>query len=210
MAKSTSFEPVRPLPDWAVPLAAAARERWPVICVLLIGSGSVIVLASLPGWLPEDSFVVHLGAFVALYGLIVALQQLPSEWGGGSLQRTLRGTLIRNGVGFYGVMTLARFLQLELHDLLDGIATFEPSRAAVMSVLKDWLIGFSADSLRNSIEAFMWPVKLMNAHGKWVAAVVVLAAWSLYTLGSRVFPEAHAALAADANAKAAGTPPVTS
>lgn len=195
MAKSKSPEPVRPLPDWAAPLAATARTHWHVLCALLIGGGAAIVLASLAGWVEEAGFVAHLGVFVALYGAIVALQHLPPNWGGASLQRSLRGTLVRNGVGFYGVMTLARFLQLELHDLLDDVVTFEPSRAAVMSVLKDWLIGFSADSLRNSIEAFMWPVRLMGAHGKVAAAAGVLAAWSLYTFGSRVFPEAHAALA---------------
>jgi len=183
----------RPLPEWTAPWVATARERWMTICIVLVATGLAVVALSVAGWLAPTGTAAHLGSFLALYGVIVALQRTPPDRLSPRLRQRLQATIVRSGVGFYGVMTLARFLQLELHDLLDAAWSFEISRDTFIGLARDWLIGFSAESLRNTIDAFMWPVRLMSAQGMPVAAVLVLAAWSLYALGARVFPEAHAA-----------------
>jgi hypothetical protein len=97
-------------------------------------------------------------------------------------------------VGFYGLMTLARFLQLEAHEIVDSLTSLQSLRSLLGSMAFEWFIGFSVESLKNSIEAFMWPVWMMQRQGMILAGVVVLALWSLYVLGARVFPDLHAEL----------------
>ena len=180
----------RPAAAWAQPV----RERWAALCALLIAAGALLVALSLAGWLPRDGLAAFVGGFLALYGGIVGLQRAPASWISRSLQRRLRTTLVSSGVGFYGVMTLARFLQLELHDLIGSLGSLELTRGLVRSLLQDWLIGFSAQSLRNSIEAFMWPLLLIKQYEIAVAAAAIGATWAVYALGARIFPEVHAVI----------------
>lgn len=194
---SVSPDPIDVAQASASPAIAAARRLWAWLCTALIVVGLVMLALSLPEWLEPKGLAVYIGCFLALYGGMVVLQRLPAGWLGRTLRQRLRAAVVSSGVGFYGVMTLARFLQLEVHDLLGLAVEFELSRSLVSHLIRDWLIGFSMQSLMNSIDAMMWPVMLMREYGMPVAAAVVLSTWSLYALGARTFPEVHAELEAD-------------
>ncbi len=184
-------------PPWAQPLVAAARGEARAIAASLFVAGTLLVLAAQTGLLPRDGLAGFIGGFLCLYGLLVALQRGSVGGLGPALRARLRRAVVSSGVGFYGLMTLARFLQLELADLVDAIAGFDASRGQLGALLFEFATGFSMQSLMNSIDAFLWPVKLMGAHGMAVAGLVVAASWSLYALGARAFPDLHADIEAD-------------
>src|SRR5690606_10059746 len=113
------------------------------------------------------------GAFLVLHAallLLSAFGELPLA------RKALRGMgthVVNSGVGFYGLVTLSRFLHLEALDLIEGLEAGLP--VTMRELVKDWVIGFSLDSLMNTIEAFQWPWKLLLPAGWPVAAVAVLA-----------------------------------
>jgi hypothetical protein len=194
MAKTKALKQLQPLPAWTDPLVAAVREHWAIFCVALVVSGLALLLLSLAGILPPKGMTALVGSYLALYGGIIALHRLPPELAGRPLRRALHGSVLKSGVGFYGVMTLARFLQLELHDLVDGLAALELSRTMLLGLLKDWLIGFSLQSLHNTIEAFLWATRLIGEYGLPLAGAVAAACWTLYAFGARAFPGLRAML----------------
>lgn len=204
------MEGQRPSGQWSAALPQqlidGVREEWHWITLALVVVGSILVAASVFSGLPPTGLSAFVGCFLLICAALIALQRSSFAARGGALQRRLRAAVVSNGVGFYGAMTLSRFLQLELHDLIDGLAGLEATRAQARAIFQDWLIGFSVQSLMNSIDAFMWPLKLISAYGTQNAAIVAGSAWLLYFLGSKVFPEVHAEIEQDASrdAKAAG------
>lgn len=185
-------------------LIEGVREEWPWISLGLTGVGLVLVALSIVGVVPAKSMSGFIGCFLLLYGTLIVLQRPFFSGLGKTLQKRMHMAIASSGVGFYGVMTLARFFQLELHDVLADLADLDLSQLRLRGLVLDWLIGFSMQSLKNSIDAFMWPLKLMSAYGKAGAAIVVGAAWGLYWLGARVFPDVHAAIEQETDAKAIG------
>jgi hypothetical protein len=177
-------------------VVALLQRHWARVCAVLIGVGATLVLLALTGWLARDGLAAFVGGFLALYGSLVALQRRPPPWIGAALQSKLRATVVSSGVGFYGVMTLARLLQLELHELITSLGSLELGRGLLRQLLQQWLIGFSVESLRNTIEAFLWPVRLIRQHGMPLAAATVAATWGLYAVGARAFPDLHGAIEA--------------
>jgi len=194
MANRKPVKTLRPLPAWTDPAIALARSRWAALCGVLLGLGLLLMLCSLLSWLQPRGLAAYVGCFLALYGAVVALQRMPPHWLGAWSRRRLRQTLVRSGLGFYGLMTVARFLQLEAHALVDSLGSLESARSLIGSLAFEWLIGFSMESLKNSIEAFMWPVWMMQRQGMALGGAVVVSLWSLYALGARVFPDVHAEL----------------
>ncbi len=187
-------------PAWIDGLLAGVREEWHLISSALLGIGLLLVLLSIFGAVPAKGVSAFIGCFLLLYGALIVLQRPLFSGLGRTLQQRMHAAVLSNGFGFYGVMTLARFLQLELHDLIEGLAEFDFGGNLVRELFMDWLIGFSQQSLMNSIDAFMWPVKLMTAYGMYSAGIIAGAAWLLYTLGAKVFPEVHRGLDADDDA----------
>ncbi len=184
-------------PAWAQPLVDAARGQAGAIVVALLAVGAVLVALAQAGILPGEGLAGFIGSFLCLYGALVALEGGAFGGLGPALRARLRRAVASSGVGFYGLMTLARFLQLELVDLVDAVAGFDASRGQVRALLFELATGFSMQSLMNSIDAFMWPVKLMGAYGMPVAGIVVGATWALYAMGARVFPNLHAQIEAE-------------
>lgn len=190
-------------------LVEGVREEWHWISLGLAGIGLVLVTLSIVGVVPAQSMSGFIGCFLLLYGALIVLQRPFFSGLGRPLQKRMHAAIASSGVGFYGVMTLARFVQLELHDVLAELAGFDPAQLRVSGLVMDWLIGFSVQSLMNSIDAFMWPLKLMSAYGMAGAGIVVAAAWGLYWLGARVFPDVHSAIESETgereDARSSGT-----
>ena len=203
-----------PPPPWVARLAAGVREEWPWLVGGLLLVGLALVGLGVFGVLPEEGLSGFVGCFLVVYAALVLLQSPHSALFGAGFKRRLQGAIISSGVGFYGVLTLSRFLQLELHDLLDALREFELSEQQVKGVVRDWLIGFSVESFKNSLEAMLWPFKMLSALGMVKAALVFVPLWALYRLGGWVFPELSAqieaedaALGLDHIADAPATPP---
>jgi hypothetical protein len=195
-------------PAWLAELIDGVREEWAWITGALLAVGAVLVLLALFGGLRPSGVSAFVGFFLLVYGLLIALQRPQFAMLGGAFQRRLHAAVVSNGVGFYGAMTLARFLQLETIDIVEDLGTFEPSRSQFIGIGMEWLIGFSVQSMMNSIQAFMWPWKLIADYGLTSAAIVAGSAWVLYSLGARVFPELHSQIEKkDEDAAASGAPP---
>lgn len=184
-------------PAWAQPLVDAARGQARAIVVALLAVGALLVAMAQTGVLPREGLAGFVGGFLCLYGALVALEGGAFGGLGPALRARLRRAVVSSGVGFYGLMTLARFLQLELVDLVDAVAGFDASQGQVRALLFELATGFSMQSLMNSIDAFMWPVKLMGTYGMPIAGIVAAACWGLYALGARVFPALHAQIEAE-------------
>ncbi len=178
----------------AIFIIEGVREEWAWVTIGLMTVGALLVGLATLGWLPPRGLSAFVGSFLLLYATLIVLQRRTFSGISSTLGQRLRAAVISKGVGFYGVMTMARFLQLELHDLIEGLGEFAATRDQVIGIAKDWLIGFSAQSLRNTIDAFLWPVKLMGDYGMFRAGIVAGSAWVLYALGSKVFPDLHAGI----------------
>ena len=184
---------------WANRLVEGVREEWVWVACGLMAVGTLLVCLAAVGWLPPRGLSAFVGSFLLLYATLIVLQQRTFSGIASSMGRRMRVAIVSKGVGFYGVMTMARFLQLELHDLLEGLGEFAATREQVFGMAKDWLIGFSAQSIKNTVHAFLWPIKLVGDYGMFRAGVVAGSAWMLYALGARVFPDLHAGIEADKN-----------
>ena len=101
--------------------------------------------------------------------------------------KTVGKHVINSGVGFYGLVTFSRFLHLEALDFVDGLQSGLPTTAR--ELIKDWVMGFSIDSLMNTIEAFQWPWKLLLNAGWPVAAMALAACYLPYTMANRFLPD---------------------
>jgi hypothetical protein len=193
----SASDPIPPPPAWVPRLAAGIREEWPYLVGGLLLIGSSLVGLGVLGLLPATGLSGFAGSFLAVYAVLLLLQSPHSGLLGERFKRRVQDAIVSSGVGFYGVVTLSRFLQLELHDVLAALREFELSRAQVQGLLRDWLIGFSMQSLMNSIEAMLWPFKMISAHGMAKAAIVFVPLWALYRLGGWVFPELAAQIEAE-------------
>ena len=184
---------------WANTLIESVREEWAWVAMGLISVGALLVGLATIGWLPPRGLSAFVGSFLVLYATLIVLQRRAFSGIASTLGQRMRAAVISKGVGFYGVMTMARFLQLELHDLVEGLGEFAATREQVFGMAKDWLIGFSAQSIKNTVHAFLWPMKLVGDYGIFRSGIVAGSAWMLYALGARVFPDLHAGIEADKN-----------
>lgn len=201
---TASGHPTPAVPRWAAPLVASTARHWrELVLGLGLAGGALLSLAWL-GPLPRTGLAGFLGCYLLLYATLVTLQSGQVDWIGPRLRRRLGKAVISSGVGFYGCMTLARFLQLELHTVVQNLREFEFTRTQFAGMAMEWIKGFSVDSLRNTIESFLWPARLIGTHGIALAGLIAVGAWLLYALGSRAFPALHRALEAK-DTPAAGT-----
>jgi hypothetical protein len=184
-------------PEWIVRLAAGVREEWPWLVAGQALIGLALVAGGVAGWLPAKGLSGFVGCFLLVHALLILLQQPQAEPFGARFQRRLHAAIASSGLGFYGVLCLSRFVQLELHDLMEAAAEFEFSRSQLGGIVRDWLIGFSVQSLMNSIEAMLWPIRMIAARG-WVEAALLLSSlWCLYRFGAWLYPELHRQIEAE-------------
>lgn len=131
----------------------------------------------------------HLGLFLCCHAGIVAASWLPPQVLSRRLDAWLDRWVADVGGGFYGLMALSLFVGLEVAALVEDVRGFELSLGRMAEAMLPWLLGFSLESLMNSLKAIIWPVFLLSALGTTGALVTAGLAWGLFALGARVFPQ---------------------
>lgn len=130
-------------------------------------------------------------AFVLTYVGVLSVSLLPKPLGG-AIDRFLDRHLQQWGLGVYGVVALSFFLRLEAQSLLASLQAGFDGADFAQSMLRDWLLGFSAESLRNLVSAAIWPARLIQQHGVWAFLGFLGAASAVFALGRRLMPELQA------------------
>ena len=171
--------PTRESAHWLLPLLAASA-----VAVLLLRRMEV---EGLP--LIGHPLAALWCLFVLTYVAVASVSLLPAPLGA-ALDRWLDERLQQSGTGLYGVVALAVFLRLEAASFAEAWSATE-LEAFAGDLFREWLIGFSLESLLNSIRAMIWPASVISQHG-WKALVLFLLACSaVFELGKRVLPDAH-------------------
>lgn len=75
---------------------------------------------------------------------------------------SLGGPIVPAVAGGYGLLTLARFVQLQAEDLL--LAVLDPGSwwARLLELSPNVLFGYGRLSIGHAVEAFLWPVRVMQ------------------------------------------------
>ena len=149
-------------------------------------------------WLPELPLLDHpllpwWCAFVLTYVGAASVSLLPAPLGK-AVDSALDRHLSQWGVGVYGLIALSVFLPLELRSLVDSLRDFDGGGDWLRGLLRDWLIGFSAESLRNMISAAIWPARAIQEAGVWGFLGFLGACSAVFELGRRLMPEQQARL----------------
>jgi hypothetical protein len=195
-APAPALPPPPPVLD---PRPSTLQSRW---LGVLFGGGVLLVLAGLA--LQEDAGLLlqRAGCFLATYAVLIGAAWLPS----GVLSRRIDSLVerwVRNSSGgFYGVMALSVFLQLEAFALVRRIVEFEPSLDELRNALIQHLIGFSQDSIMSVVWGMAWPGRLLRDHGGTATAALAVAAWLVFRLSQRIVPHVGLQKRASAPAKA--------
>ncbi|MCK7594751.1 hypothetical protein [Pseudomarimonas salicorniae] len=175
-------------PAWVVALGEGTREEWPLLVAGMLLVGMTLLGLGIAGLLPEEGLAGFVGCFLLVYAALMLLQHPRSQLLGDGVRKRLRSSIAQSGQGFYGLLCLGRFIQLEVHDLLEALGEFELGGQLLRSLLQDWLIGFSMESLMNFVQSVIWPVFMFSSHGMFKAGLVLAALWGLYRFGGWLFP----------------------
>jgi len=164
---------------WVLPLLAML-----VVAILLLRR-----FEAAPGLL-RHPLVPLWCSFVLTYVGCAAISLLPAPLGR-HVDRLLDQHLLRWGSGLYGVVALAVFLRLELLSFADSLREWPGGGSFWRGLFRDWLFGFSMESLRNAISGVTWPAAIVTRHG-WQGLVGFgLAAAAVFGLGRRLLPREH-------------------
>lgn len=140
-------------------------------------------------------------AFVLTYVGAAAISLLPAPLGG-PIDRLLDRQLSQWGAGVYGLVGLSVFLRLEAQSLIAGLQEMGAASEWAKGMLRDWLIGFSVESMKNMISATIWPARVIQQGGVWGFLAFLGACSAVFELGRRLMPEQQARLE-DSNEAAA-------
>ena len=188
MTLDTPAAPPSALPPPPPPLdprPSLLQTRW---LGALFGVGVLLILVGLA--LQSDAGLLsqRAGGFLATYAVLIGAAWLPA----GVLSRRVDALVerwVRNSSGgFYGVMALSVFLQLEAVGLAQRIAGFEPSVDELRNALIQHFIGFSQDSIMSFVWGMAWPGRLMRDHGGTATAALAAGAWLVFRLSQRIVP----------------------
>lgn len=184
-APLTPSPPLPPPPPVLDPRPSALQSRW---LGVLFGGGVLLILTGLALQTNAGLLLQRGGFFLATYAVLIGAAWLPS----GVLSRridTLVERWVRNSSGgFYGVMALSIFLQLEAVALVRRILEFEPSVDELRNAVIQHLIGFSQDSVMSFVWGMAWPGRLLKDHGSSATAALAVAAWLVFRLSQRIVP----------------------
>jgi hypothetical protein len=118
----------------------------------------------------------------------INLAPAPLRW---RIDRLLDSHLQRWGTGLYGLITLSFFLPLELRSTLQTLSESDPGDSFLRELLRDWVLGFSLESLRNAIKAVTWPAAVIRECG-WQGLLALVGACSaVFGAGKRWLPESQ-------------------
>ncbi len=175
--------PVEPLPPpLAPPTSADVVGEWAERAAWAggVGLGAALVLQL-------GALAFTASAVVLIVALLVRRVTEPiSESTEGTARSWLRESLEdlwdNEAATGYGVVTLARFLQLEVQTLWAELQGAGSLPDFVRGEAFEVLIGFSIRSLFNSIEAALWPIDVIRGYG-WVGILGIMvgyAAWDRF------------------------------
>jgi hypothetical protein len=124
------------------------------------------------------------------------VQQQPSvvlTW----IKQSLVNTWLLRGGGFYGLGYLATFILLQAQSLASDIQEAEDALGFLSSQIFQVMFKFFTDVLGNLIQAFIWPLLLLNLTGSWgllllLAGFLGFDRWGKSYINQRV-PELQAA-----------------
>lgn len=167
------------------------REHWGVGVALLAFTGLVALGLSMTLLDEHADAFGFFGIALLLYALLIMSSRLPESWVGSWVAKRLDAWVESHGAGFYGLVALARFVQLEAEDAVAELLTFDLGNFDWSEQLTHHVMGFSMDSLRNLISASIWPAQVFTEWGFLPAAMILGALWGVHSLGTRIFPEAH-------------------
>jgi hypothetical protein len=177
--------PAPPPPPVLDPRPSALQSRW---LGVLFGAGVSLILAGLALQSDTGLLLQRAGGFLATYAVLIGAAWLPS----GVLSRRIDALVerwVRNSSGgFYGVMALSVFLQLEAVALVQRIVEFEPSLDELRNAAIQHLIGFSHDSVMSFVWGMAWPGRLLRDHGGAATAALAIGAWLVFRLSQRIVP----------------------
>jgi hypothetical protein len=165
---------------WVLPLLATL-----VVAILLLRR-----VDAAPELLRHD-LVPLWCSFVLTYVGCAAISLLPAPLGQ-RVDGILDRHLLRWGSGLYGVVALSVFLRLEILSFIETLREWPGGNSLWRGLLRDWLIGFSIESLRNAISAVTWPASVVIKHGWQGLAGFGLASSAVFGLGRRLLPGEHA------------------
>lgn len=174
-----------PPPPALDPLPSRIQQ---ITLLLILVAGLSAALAGMLFSFEHHELLQHGGFFLMTYAVVMGASWLPPSVLSRRMDRLLDRWVRNSSGGYYGVMALATFAQLELASLLDSIAAFEFAIPQLREFAIQTAIGFSMDSVKNFVWAMAWPWKLMPEHGIWAAAILVALTWGVFRLGRELLP----------------------
>lgn len=174
-----------PPPPTLDPRPSRLQARW---LGVLCGLGVALILVGLAWQGATGLLLQRAGFFLATYSLLISAAWLPSSVLSRRVDTLIERWVRNSSGGFYGVMALSVFLQLEAVAVVQRIADFELSTGALHKVLIQHLIGFSKDSIMSFVWGMAWPARLLRDHGGVATAVLAVAAWLVFRLSQRIVP----------------------
>jgi len=101
-------------------------------------------------------------------------QAFPREVGG-LVRRTLRRVWDARGGGLYACGFVVTFIYLETKMLVSDIAEAESVGGFFTEQATEMVFRYVGESIQNTVQAFIWPVKVIQIDPEWGIAVLVAA-----------------------------------
>lgn len=101
-------------------------------------------------------------------------QAFPREVGG-LVRRTLRRVWDARGGGLYACGFVVTFVYLETKMLVSDIAEAESVGGFFTEQATEMVFRYVGESIQNTVQAFIWPVKVIQIDPEWGIAVLVAA-----------------------------------
>jgi hypothetical protein len=182
-----------------------ASNANPALILLPALAATAVVLLLARRLLPEPEWLqfplIPLWcAFVLTYVGAATISLLPAPLGR-PIDRLLDKHLGQWGAGVYGLIGLSVFLRLEAQSLIEGLQEMRDASELAKGLLRDWLIGFSVESLKNVIAASIWPAQVIRQGGVWGFLGFLGACSAVFEIGRRWMPELQARLEPTEDAK---------
>lgn len=157
-------------------LARMDGRGWTIVAVIATGGAAVGAMLG--------TGAHRTALFAGVVGAMIAVSAARAAWGwlrGGSRRRRLgEGVLAKveeYGGGFYGTGAAITLLILSANSMADEWAAADGAWDFLRGMSLEFWIGFSGESIRNAIQAGMWPLHWYSAYGLAAALGVAAAAW---------------------------------
>jgi hypothetical protein len=182
-----------PAPRGVVPPPAPALDPRPDLrqtrlLLALFGVGLALVFAGLLPF-PLALLCQRAGFFLATFAVLAAAAWLPASVLSRRIDAALDRWVRNTSGGFYGVMALAVFVQLELAGLPERLAGFDPG-GALREALVARIVGFTTDSVMAFVWGMAWPARLIKDHGSTATVLLAAACWVVFRASRPVLPHA--------------------